>query len=406
MVRVTRRATGLALGALTAVAHVLLLLPAAGALLVPAAPPAVAAAGRRLVGIERTRVTTLLGGADPTAAEPSAPRALRYLAARVPVGLLGGVVLALLVLGAGFAATILWSWVTGTPWLLDDEPATAVTGEIVAYYALSGAVLLYLGLAGATGVVRWERTLLARLLAPSREEQLARRVTELAGTRDAVVAAVDDERRRIERDLHDGVQQRLVALGMLLGRARRHPDRADELVAQAHEQAQRALVELREVSWRVYPAALDTEGLAAALESVAERAPLPVRITCAIHPEPAAAVRAAAWFVVSEAVTNAAKHSGASGVTIEVRTTDGALDVTVHDDGRGGADPAGGGLAGLARRVEAADGTLRVESPPGAGTVIAAHLPGAGLQQSHVAATTLHESGFAATGPAHPGRAG
>jgi signal transduction histidine kinase len=276
IVRATRRGTGLALGALTAVAHVLLLLPAAVALLVPAARPAVAGAGRGLAGIERTRVTTLLGGVDPTAVEPSAPRALRYLAARVPVGLLGGVVLVLLALGTGFGATILWSWITGTPWLLDDPPA-AVTGEVVAYYALSGVVLLYLGLVGATGVVRWERALLARLLAPSREEQLARRVTELAGTRDAVVAAVDDERRRIERDLHDGVQQRLVALGMLLGRARRHPDRADELVAQAHEEAQRALIELREVSWRVYPAALDTEGLAAALESVAERAPLPVR---------------------------------------------------------------------------------------------------------------------------------
>jgi signal transduction histidine kinase len=391
IMRVTRRGAGLALGALTAAAHVLLLLPAAVALLVPAARPAVAGAGRGLAGIERTRVTTLLGGVAQAAAEPSAPRVLRYLAARLPVGLLGGVVLVLLALGTGFAATILWSWVTATPWLLDDPPAAVVTGEIVTYYAAFGAVLLYLGLAGATGVVRWERALLTRLLAPSREEQLARRVTELADTRDAVVAAVDDERRRIERDLHDGVQQRLVALGMLLGRARRHPDRADELVAQAHGEAQRAIVELREVSWRVYPAALDTEGLAAALESVSERAPLPVRITCAIGSEPSAAVRAAAWFVVSEAVTNAAKHSGASGVTIEVRTTDGALHVTVHDDGRGGADPTGGGLAGLARRVEAADGTLRVESPAGAGTLIAAHLPDAELRAT--AATRPRRAG-------------
>src|SRR5688500_2811250 len=141
------------------------------------------------------------------------------------------------------------------------------------------------------------------MLAPSREE-LAQRVEELSRTRDAIVAAVDDERRRIERDLHDGVQQRLVALGMLLGRARRHPDRADELVARAHDEARTALVELRDVSWRVYPAALDTGGLAAALESVAERAPLPVRIHCDLPVEPAATVRAAAWFVVSEAVTN------------------------------------------------------------------------------------------------------
>jgi hypothetical protein len=149
--RAARRGTGLALGALTAAAHVLLLLPAAVALLVPAARPAVAGAGRGLAGVERTRVTTLLGGVDPTAAEPSAPRALRYLAARLPVGLLGGVVLTLLVLGTGFAATILWSWITGTPWLLEDGQATVFSGEILAYYTVPGMVLLYLGLAGATG---------------------------------------------------------------------------------------------------------------------------------------------------------------------------------------------------------------------------------------------------------------
>jgi signal transduction histidine kinase len=372
--RSARKGAGLALGALTAAAHVLLLLPAAVALLMPAARPAVAGAARRLAGIERSRVTTLLGGVDATAAEPSVRRALLYLGARLPAGFLGGVVLGLLGLGTGFAATILWSWITGTPWLLDDSPAAVVSGEVVVYYAASGVVLLYLGLAGAAGVIRWERTLLTRLLAPSREE-LARRVAELSDTRDAVVAAVDDERRRIERDLHDGVQQRLVALGMLLGRARRHPDRAAELVAQAHEEAQRALVELRDVSWRVYPAALDTEGLAAALESVAERAPLPVRITCTLAAEPPAAVRAAAWFVVCEAVTNAAKHSGATGVSIEVETMGAAVHVSIRDDGRGGADPAGVGLAGLARRVAAADGRLTVESPPGAGTLIAAHLP-------------------------------
>ncbi|GAA3093761.1 sensor histidine kinase [Pseudonocardia yunnanensis] len=373
--RAARMGAGLALGAVTAAAHVLLLLPAATALLVPAARPSVAAAASRLAGIERTRVTTLLGGVDTAAAAPSAPRALRYLGARLPVAVLGGIVIALLLVGTGFAITLLWSWISGTPWVLDGPPATVVTGEIVLYYAASGVVLLYLGIAGAAVAVRWERALLARLLAPSLEEQLTQRVVELASTRDAVVAAVDDERRRIERDLHDGVQQRLVALGMLLGRARRHPDRAAELVAQAHEEAQRALVELRDVSWRVYPAALDTEGLAAALESVAERAPLPVRIACTLATEPPAAVRAAAWFVACEAVTNAAKHSGATAVTIEVGTMASALHVSIRDDGCGGADPAGIGLAGLARRVAAVDGELTVESPSGAGTLIAAHLP-------------------------------
>jgi signal transduction histidine kinase len=325
--------------------------------------------------LERRRITALLGGTGGSA-DPSPTRALRYLAARTPVGLLGGTVLALLGLGLVYAATILWSWATRTPWVMEREPPpVVVSGELVAYYTIPGAVLLYLVLAGAAGVARSERALLARLLAPSREERLALRVEEITRTRDAVVAAVDDERRRIERDLHDGVQQRLVALGMLLGRARRHPDRAAELVAQAHDEAQRALVELRDVSWRVYPAALDTGGLATALESVAERAPLPVRIRCDLPVEPPATVRAVAWFVISEAVTNAAKHSGALRVDVEVATVDGRLHATVRDDGRGGADPRGGGLAGLARRVAAADGTFSVVSPPGGPTVVTAELP-------------------------------
>ena len=375
MVRALRTGAGLVLGALTATAELVLLVPAAVALLVPAARPAVVRAGHRVAGVERARVVSLLGGVEDPGGEPPTRRLLRYLAVRAAAGLLGGMVLGLLALGVVFAVTILWSFITGTPWVLEQPPSEVITGTIVAYYSVPGAVLLYLALAGAAGVARWERALLARLLAPTREERLARRVEELARTRDAVLAAVDDERRRIERDLHDGVQQRLVALGMLLGRARRHPDRAADLVAQAHEEAQRALVDLRDVSWRVYPAALDTEGLAAALESVAERAPLPVRITCELPSEPPAAVRAVAWFVVCEAVTNAAKHSGALRVAAEVAVAGGVLRASVRDDGRGGADPTGGGLAGLAQRVAAADGTLTITSPPGGGTTITAELP-------------------------------
>jgi len=370
----TRIGAGLAAGACSAAAHLLLALPMAAALLVPALRPPAERAVCRLAALERRRIVVLLGGTGASA-EPAPARALRYLITRIPVGLMGGGVLMLLGMGLAFAATLLVSWVTGTTWMLEPDPAVVVSGALVAFYSVPGAVLLYLALAGAAGVARWERTLLARLLAPSREEQLTQRVEELSRTRDAIVAAVDDERRRIERDLHDGVQQRLVALGMLLGRARRHPDRAAELVAQAHDEAQRALVELRDVSWRVYPAALDTGGLATALESVAEQAPLPVRIRCDLPVEPPATVRAAAWFVISEAVTNAAKHSGALRVDVEVAAVDGRLRATVRDDGRGGADPAGGGLAGLARRVAAADGEFSVDSPPGGPTVVTAELP-------------------------------
>jgi signal transduction histidine kinase len=366
---------GLALGGLTAFAHLLLVVPVAAAFLLPAARPGVTGLVRWLAATERARVAALLGGRDVAAAAPSPQRVLRYLAARLPVGLLGGAVLTLLASGTVFGTTALWSWITRTTWVLEQDPPIVVDTRLVAYFVLPGAVLLYLGLAGAAGVARWERSLLARLLAPSREEELTLRVAELSRTRDAVVAAVDDERRRIERDLHDGVQQRIVALGMLLGRARRHPDRAAEFVVQAHEEAQRALADLRDVSWRVYPAALDTEGLAAALESVAERAPLPVRITCTLAAEPPPRLRAVLWFVVCEAVTNAAKHSGALSVEAEVLTEEGVLRASVRDDGRGGADPSGGGLSGLARRVQAADGTLTVTSPPGGGTTISAVLP-------------------------------
>jgi signal transduction histidine kinase len=370
-----RTGAGITLGAVSAAVHLALALPIGVALAVPSLRPATETVVRRLAVLERRRITALLGGTGGSA-DPSPARALRYLASRLPIGLLGGTVLALLGLGLVYAATILWSWVTRTPWVMEREPPpVVVSGELIAYYSLPGAVLLYLALAGASGIARSERALLARMLAPSREERLAQRVEELARTRDAVVAAVDDERRRIERDLHDGVQQRLVALGMLLGRARRHPDRAAELVAQAHDEAQRALVELRDVSWRVYPAALDTGGLATALESVAERAPLPVRIRCDLPVEPPTTVRAVAWFVISEGVTNAAKHSGALRVDVEVATVDGRLHATVRDDGRGGADPRGGGLAGLARRVAAADGTFSVVSPPGGPTVVTAELP-------------------------------
>jgi signal transduction histidine kinase len=367
-----RTGAGLALGAVSALLHLVLVVPVAVVLAIPAGRTAGLDLAGRLAGLELTRVKTLLGEPVPHATADGR-RSVRYLLARLPAGLVGGTVLVLLGAGVVFTTLILWSWLSRTPLLL-EEPAYVISTLEVTYYAPPGAILLYLALAGLAGVARWERSQARRATAPTREEQLTSRVAALAESRDAVVAAVDDERRRIERDLHDGVQQRLVALGMLLGRVRRHPERV-ELIAQAHEQAQRALVELREVSWRVYPAALDTGGLAAALESVAERAPLPVRIDCALDDEPPPAVRAVAWFVVCEAVTNAAKHSGAREVRVDVRTCGPVLRTVISDDGRGGADPGGGGLAGLARRVAAADGSLAVSSPVGGPTTIRAELP-------------------------------
>lgn len=199
---------------------------------------------------------------------------------------------------------------------------------------------------------------------------------ELSVTRADVVEAVREERRRIERDLPDGVQQRLVALGVLIGRARRADgDRAAELLAQAHQETQEVLQDLRDVAWRVYPAALDAGGLQPALAALAERAGVRVELDLAVQTRPEVDVEAVAYFVVSEAVTNAAKHAAASVVSGRVRRGAGWLVVRVEDDGAGGASVSGAGLSGLARRVAALDGRFTVDSPVGGPTVVTAELP-------------------------------
>ncbi|MFE9246147.1 sensor histidine kinase [Nocardiopsis sp. NPDC006938] len=224
------------------------------------------------------------------------------------------------------------------------------------------------------GVERW----LARsILGPTEEDLMRRRIQELTRTRSGIVRAVDQERRRIERDLHDGVQQRVVALAMLLGRAQRgrDPERAAELVRQAHTESRVLLDELREVAWRIYPTALDTLGLEAALTEAAERGPLPVVVRADLPRPLPQELATAVYFVAREAMTNAAKHSGADSVVVDLGVYDSRVWLTVSDDGRGGADPGGDGLTGLARRVRALDGTLEVRSPRGGPTTVHAVLP-------------------------------
>jgi signal transduction histidine kinase len=376
---IVRAAAGLLLGAVTAGAELVLLAVAALLMAYSLAfsrgrrtvPVAVADGAELLTELERWRLRTFLG--EDRAVRYGPLKALAYLVLRVPVGLLGGVILALVAYGAAAAVRLAvgW-WITGDH--LDGIPPT---WWIVLYTAVAGAVLLFLAVQGLVGVVALERNVARRCLGPSPLEEYERRIAQLSVTRAQVVDAVDDERRRIERDLHDGVQQRLVALGMLIGRARRAgaQDRASELLKQAHEESQRALVDLREVTWRVYPAALDGEGLRAALETVAERSAVPVTIEYDVPGRPPHAVETAAYFVVCEAVTNAAKHSGARSVRVAVAGSATMIGVRIEDDGGGGADPGGGGLAGLARRVAALDGTFTVDSPQGGPTVIIAELP-------------------------------
>lgn len=375
-----RYAAGLALGALTALAEVLAALLVGVLLLTVLAWPRarralhrpLSALAVRATRAELRRLARWLDAPTPVGYAPE--QAVRYALARIPLGVLGGVTLSCA------AVALFWVLVPLAGWIVApiEYPLEAVGTGVL------GLFLLFLAAQGVYGTVRLEAGLARHLLGPDPNAALELRIAELATSRADVVAAVDDERRRIERDLHDGVQQHLVALGMLLGRARRSrdPDRADQLFRQAHEESRRALVELREVAWRVYPTVLDEAGLRVALETVAERTPLPVDLAFAPAAVPEAPrgrtarqVETAAYFVVSEAVTNVVKHSGATRIAVDVHQDDALLRLSVTDDGTGGADPTGGGLTGLASRVAALDGRFRVHSPAGGPTTITAELP-------------------------------
>jgi signal transduction histidine kinase len=271
-----------------------------------------------------------------------------------------------------------WYWAVPDD-TVDFGVLTADTfGEafLVADVGLVLIPLLYL-------IERWKTEGMLRLanslLSPTREAALRARVTELAETRAGAVDAAAAELERIERDLHDGAQARLVALAMDLGMAEerfaRDPEGARELVGEAREEAKRALAELRDLARGIRPNLLAERGLGPALTALAARSPVPATATIDVPRKPPAQIETAAWFVVSEALANAAKHSGAEHAAVWLSVRDGHLHVEVVDDGRGGADPAGAGLKGLAQRVAALDGALEVHSPPGGPTVVRAFLP-------------------------------
>jgi signal transduction histidine kinase len=227
----------------------------------------------------------------------------------------------------------------------------------------------------ASVLARWTRL----VLGPGRRA-LTDRIGQLEHSRAEVIDTAQAERRRIERDLHDGAQQRLVAMTMQLARAQARfeaadPDAARALVDQAHSQAMAALAELRNLVRGVHPPILSDRGLDAALSALAALCPVPVTVDADLASRPPLAVEAIAYFVAAEALTNVAKHARASRVHVGVRGDDHAVTVTVRDDGIGNADPAGAGLAGLAARVAAVDGRLTIHSPPGGPTLVTAELP-------------------------------
>ena len=358
---------------------------------------AVALVLSRLFGrVERARFRLVLGVDIPTpyarpatgsAVErfrallrtPAGWREAAYHVARFPLSAVQVVLAAaawLLPLGALTLPIYNWALPRGGAnlWLF-----TVRTWWATVLMGLLGLVLLPLAPRAVRLLGRLDVAVARSLLGPDRS---AARVVELERSRAAVVVSVEQERRRIERDLHDGAQQRLVSLAMQLGRARARfvddPDKARALLDEAHGEAKLALAELRDLARGLHPAVLTDRGLDAALSGLAARAPIPVAVE--VNPEIGASrvpvVEAIAYFVVAEALTNVAKHAGATKAAVVVRRWNGTMRVVVTDDGVGGADPAAGtGLRGLADRVSGVDGSLHVVSPPGGPTVLTVELP-------------------------------
>jgi signal transduction histidine kinase len=286
------------------------------------------------------------------------------------VAVLGGLVVAFAWAGALiFIATPLEAWLV--PSAGPGNPAKVGAAVVL------GIVLLFAAPWLARAAAFLDTASATALLGPTRADEL-RRLTE---SRAAAVSAADTERRRIERDLHDGTQQRLVSMAMRLGLARVTladvPAEAMAVIERAHDDAKEALKELRDLVQGLHPAILTDRGLDAALSGITARAPFPVALTVALDGgKVPAATEAVAFFIVSEALTNVAKHAHATQASVDVATRDGVLTVAISDDGLGGARLGGGsGLAGLGQRAASVDGALHIDSPDGGPTVITAELP-------------------------------
>jgi signal transduction histidine kinase len=348
-------------------------------------------AWRFMAGVERGIARALLGVSIPQPADrrglPLADRVAKWLrdpvtwkslvfvALKFPLGIatmalvgcLGffGLVLAL------SPIIVLVTPVTVFGWIVDD-PLQAVPLCVAGVLACFLLLHLYNGVA-------WLWALFARVMLGPSTVQLHERVDDLRDARARIIAAADAERRRIERDLHDGAQQRLVALSLTLGMAEsrlKDPDAAAPLIAQAREEARLAVQELRELASGIHPALLSERGLGPALEALAARAPIPVTVQGIPEQRLPAPVESAAYFTTAEALTNVAKYANAETAAVDLEVHTGHVRLAIADDGVGGADLGQGtGLRGLRDRVEALDGRLEVDSPAGAGTTVVAEIP-------------------------------
>jgi signal transduction histidine kinase len=387
----------LAAGALALVlAAGVLCLVGVGLLVLPAALRAVRSVANR----ERRRLTRWgpevvspypvpPAGLRATLADPSTRRDLGWLVLHATGGtLLGFVGVLLPILAVRDASFLLW-------WSFVPPDAAGPSLNVVQVHSWLGATavsLLGVGwLAIAVGLGPGMARLQARpgriLLRPYPGFDLSLRIAELSATRAAALDAHAAELRRIERSLHDGTQNRIVGVTVLLGAARRalarDPSTVDGLLDRAQDAAEQALAELRAVTRSILPPVLDARGLEDAVAALAADCPVPCAVTVDVPGRCAVSVEATAYFVVAEAVTNIAKHSGAGRAEVTVRRTGDRLRLRVSDDGKGGAEPAAGGpgpyhgsgLGGIRRRVEALDGTCALTSPPGGPTILDVDLP-------------------------------
>ncbi|SOE09529.1 Signal transduction histidine kinase [Streptomyces sp. 2323.1] len=313
--------------------------------------------------------------------DPATWRDLLWMLLDGPVGLVLGLLPASLVaygLNGMLVTPFLWErmgphWGFGAIWPIEDQTD--------AYLAIpQGVLLVALGLLCARPLLRLHTRFNRLLLAPTRSARLALRVERLTETRSETVQSQAAELRRIERDLHDGAQARLVSLGMSLGLAdtlvEQDPVMVRKLLADAMESSSQALTELRDLVRGIHPPVLAERGLDGAVRALAMGLSMPVEVSIELPSRPQPPVESAAYFVIAETLTNVTKHSGANRVSLRLWHADGALRAQIGDNGRGGADPEGGsGLRGLQRRLAAFDGTLDISSPPGGPTLVTMELP-------------------------------
>jgi signal transduction histidine kinase len=308
-------------------------------------------------------------------------RELLYLLLRLPVSVV-----------QVFVLTVVWSGSVALAFLplyvgrLPDGRA-----ELAGFTIESGAPALLacvVGIAAFVQLAPWVTVGLGEvdvafgrsLLAHGSKTEIEQQVTRLESSRVAAVDSAEAERRRIERDLHDGAQQRLIAAAMDLGVARDRlvsdPPAGQALVASAHEEVKAALRELRDLVRGIHPVILEDRGLDAALSAVVARSTVPVSLSVDVEPRPSATVESAAYFIVCEALANVARHSGAASASVTIARSHDRLHIEVCDDGHGGADPARGtGLRGLADRVAALGGTISLASPVGGPTRLIVEVP-------------------------------